>query len=63
MKAIIYHGFKNVRVDYVEEAGPEVSNIKKGDRVIVPFPVSCGHCWIAGSEMGVSHGRKTCDCS
>ena len=29
----------------VEEAGPEVTNLKKGDRVIVPFPVSCGHCW------------------
>lgn len=29
----------------VEEAGSEVHNVKKGDRVIVPFPVSCGHCW------------------
>ncbi|WP_273484020.1 zinc-dependent alcohol dehydrogenase [Desulforamulus ruminis] len=29
----------------VEEVGPEVTKIKKGDRVIVPFPVACGHCW------------------
>ena len=29
----------------VEEVGPEVTKLKKGDRVIVPFPVSCGHCW------------------
>ena len=29
----------------VEEAGPDVTRVKKGDRVIVPFPVSCGHCW------------------
>lgn len=29
----------------VEDVGPDVKNIKKGDRVIVPFPVSCGHCW------------------
>jgi S-(hydroxymethyl)glutathione dehydrogenase/alcohol dehydrogenase len=29
----------------VEEAGPQVKKVKKGDRVIVPFPVSCGHCW------------------
>lgn len=29
----------------VEEVGPEVKKVKKGDRVIVPFPVSCGHCW------------------
>ena len=28
----------------VEEAGKEVTRVKKGDRVIVPFPVSCGHC-------------------
>lgn len=28
----------------VEEAGKNVTNIKKGDRVVVPFPVACGHC-------------------
>ena len=29
----------------VEEAGRGVTRVHKGDRVIVPFPVSCGHCW------------------
>lgn len=29
----------------VEEVGPEVTRVKKGDRVIIPFTVSCGHCW------------------
>jgi S-(hydroxymethyl)glutathione dehydrogenase/alcohol dehydrogenase len=29
----------------VEDAGPEVKNVKKGDRIIVPFPIACGHCW------------------
>lgn len=29
----------------VEEAGKDVRNLKKGDRVVVPFPISCGHCW------------------
>jgi S-(hydroxymethyl)glutathione dehydrogenase/alcohol dehydrogenase len=29
----------------VEEVGPEVTNLKKGDRVIIPFNVSCGQCW------------------
>jgi S-(hydroxymethyl)glutathione dehydrogenase/alcohol dehydrogenase len=29
----------------VEEVGPGVKRVKKGDRVIVPFPVACGHCW------------------
>lgn len=29
----------------VLETGKDVHKVKKGDRVIVPFPVSCGHCW------------------
>lgn len=29
----------------VVEVGSEVKKIKVGDRVIVPFPISCGHCW------------------
>ncbi|MBB6098505.1 threonine dehydrogenase-like Zn-dependent dehydrogenase [Deinobacterium chartae] len=29
----------------VVEVGHEVRRIKVGDRVIVPFPISCGHCW------------------
>ncbi|GAA0314808.1 zinc-dependent alcohol dehydrogenase [Bacillus carboniphilus] len=29
----------------VEEVGPEVTKVKKGDRVIVPFNISCGQCW------------------
>ncbi len=28
----------------VEEVGPEVTKVKKGDRVVVPFNVACGHC-------------------
>jgi threonine dehydrogenase-like Zn-dependent dehydrogenase len=30
----------------VEEVGPAVENISKGDRVVVPFNISCGHCWM-----------------
>jgi threonine dehydrogenase-like Zn-dependent dehydrogenase len=29
----------------VVEVGPEVHNLKVGDRVVVPFPISCGGCW------------------
>ena len=29
----------------VEEVGQDISNLKKGDRVVVPFPISCGRCW------------------
>ncbi|WP_077210790.1 zinc-dependent alcohol dehydrogenase [Bacillus dakarensis] len=32
-------------IGIVEEAGPDVTNLKKGDRVIVPFNIGCGRCW------------------
>lgn len=35
----------------VEEVGKEVHKVKKGDRVIVPFPVSCGHCWYCEHDL------------
>jgi len=28
----------------IVEAGREVSKLKKGDRVVIPFPIACGHC-------------------
>ena len=30
----------------VEEVGPEVRDLKVGDRVVVPFNISCGSCWM-----------------
>jgi threonine dehydrogenase-like Zn-dependent dehydrogenase len=30
----------------VEEVGPEVRHIKAGDRVVIPFNISCGSCWM-----------------
>ncbi|WP_138493736.1 zinc-dependent alcohol dehydrogenase [Paenibacillus pinistramenti] len=35
----------------VEEAGPEVTHVKKGDRVIIPFNVSCGECFFCKNQM------------
>lgn len=31
----------------VEEVGPGVTNVKKGDRVIIPFNIACGECFFA----------------
>lgn len=30
----------------VEEVGPETGDLRVGDRVVVPFNISCGHCWM-----------------
>jgi threonine dehydrogenase-like Zn-dependent dehydrogenase len=32
-------------IGVVREVGHEVSNLKAGDRVVVPFQIACGHCW------------------
>ena len=35
----------------VEEIGSAVTNLKKGDRVVVPFPIACGHCFFCNNHM------------
>jgi S-(hydroxymethyl)glutathione dehydrogenase/alcohol dehydrogenase len=35
----------------VEEAGKDIKQLKKGDRVIVPFPIACGHCWYCEHDL------------
>ncbi|MBE0008340.1 MULTISPECIES: zinc-dependent alcohol dehydrogenase [unclassified Arthrobacter] len=30
----------------VQEVGSAVTNLKPGDRVVIPFNISCGHCWM-----------------
>jgi threonine dehydrogenase-like Zn-dependent dehydrogenase len=35
----------------VVELGPEVKNLKIGDRVAVPFTISCGRCWFCQQEL------------
>ena len=32
-------------VGVVVEVGKDVRNLHVGQRVVVPFPISCGHCW------------------
>src|SRR3982751_6220760 len=38
---VLGHEFMGI----VEDAGPEVTRVNKGDRVVVPFTIACGHCF------------------
>ncbi|QXT61760.1 zinc-dependent alcohol dehydrogenase [Tessaracoccus palaemonis] len=44
---IIGHEFMGI----VREVGPEVTGIAPGDRVVVPFNVSCGRCWMCARGL------------
>ncbi|MET8946429.1 zinc-dependent alcohol dehydrogenase [Streptomyces sp. NPDC004542] len=35
----------------VEEVGPQVTDLRPGDRVVVPFQISCGHCFMCSSGL------------
>jgi threonine dehydrogenase-like Zn-dependent dehydrogenase len=35
----------------VEEVGSEVRRLKRGDRVVIPFTISCGVCWFCERKM------------
>jgi threonine dehydrogenase-like Zn-dependent dehydrogenase len=35
----------------VQEVGSEVTNLTPGDRVVVPFNISCGHCHMCGEGL------------
>ncbi|RAJ01363.1 S-(hydroxymethyl)glutathione dehydrogenase/alcohol dehydrogenase [Paenibacillus pabuli] len=56
----IYQGALPAQKDYVighepmgivEEVGPEVTRVKKGDRVVLPFNISCGECFYCNHDM------------
>ncbi|MFC7403691.1 zinc-dependent alcohol dehydrogenase [Georgenia alba] len=41
----------------VEEVGSEVTHIKPGDRVVIPFNIACGSCWMC--EQGLQTQCET----
>ncbi len=44
---ILGHEFMGEVVD----VGRDVEKLKKGDRVVVPFPIACGHCMFCEKEL------------
>jgi threonine dehydrogenase-like Zn-dependent dehydrogenase len=44
---VLGHEFMGI----VEEVGPEVKNLKRGDRVVVPFTISCGSCFFCKRQL------------
>jgi threonine dehydrogenase-like Zn-dependent dehydrogenase len=35
----------------VEAVGDAITEVKLGDRVVIPFNISCGHCWMCGHGL------------
>jgi len=44
---VLGHEFMGI----VEETGKAVKNLSKGDRVVVPFPIACGHCFFCNHDV------------
>ncbi len=44
---ILGHEFMGI----VEEVGSEVKNLKRGDRVVVPFTIACGNCFFCAKDL------------
>lgn len=44
---VLGHEFMGI----VEEVGSGVNNLKVGDRVVVPFPIACGHCFFCDHHL------------
>ena len=44
---ILGHEFMGI----VEEVGPAVDNLKRGDRVVVPFTIACGQCLFCKKKL------------
>ncbi|MBC5784084.1 glutathione-dependent formaldehyde dehydrogenase [Ramlibacter sp. USB13] len=45
------HTFGHEFVGVVEEVGPSVQSLKKGDHVLVPFNIFCGSCFFCQKEL------------
>jgi threonine dehydrogenase-like Zn-dependent dehydrogenase len=47
----IGHTFGHEFIGVVEQVGSSVQSLQVGDRVMVPFNISCGSCWFCAREL------------
>jgi threonine dehydrogenase-like Zn-dependent dehydrogenase len=49
----VKHGdiFGHEFMGIVQEAGPEVTAVKRGDRVVIPFVIACGQCFFCQMDL------------
>jgi S-(hydroxymethyl)glutathione dehydrogenase/alcohol dehydrogenase len=47
---VLGHEFMGV----VEEVGTTIKHLKRGDRVVIPFPIACGHCFFCERQLSTS---------
>jgi threonine dehydrogenase-like Zn-dependent dehydrogenase len=38
-------------IGIVEEVGAEVPGLQRGDRVVIPFNIACGHCYMCDQQL------------
>ena len=38
-------------IGIVLEVGPDITQLRPGDRVVIPFQISCGHCWMCERSL------------
>jgi threonine dehydrogenase-like Zn-dependent dehydrogenase len=38
-------------IGVVEAVGSEITNLRPGDRVVIPFQIACGHCFMCGQGL------------
>jgi S-(hydroxymethyl)glutathione dehydrogenase/alcohol dehydrogenase len=51
---VLGHEFMGV----VEEVGSAITTLRRGDRVVVPFPIACGQCFFCTHESPVNCERS-----
>lgn len=44
---VLGHEFMGI----IEEVGSSVKHLKRGDRVVVPFPIACGGCFFCNNDL------------